>query len=280
MSSAASTVETSFLLWALGAFIALLTAHVAMGSVRNSQYLHGFRRWSLLVLAALVFASGICVASSLGLTGESFPFPLGYQRLVVLGLWLGAAAACLLIFAWPSLWPGLVASVGAGILLGLVVGAVHVGFVTAVGFRPGVRWRNELLGLGGLILVFGFAAAVAMIVPGLDSRNRRRWWRFAGAGAMALTSMAGQAMVIAAAGLQTQVGSIYRNELPASMLSLVGGGIVPLVLLILAVDLELRRRILRRSHRREQRAELRRRRAEAAAAASEPGLPPPAEPQT
>jgi uncharacterized membrane protein YfcA len=61
--------------------------------------------------------------------------------------------------------------------------------------------------------------------------------------------MAGQEILMAGAGLLAQVGSVYQREVPAALLCLAGGVVVPLVLSVMALDLELRRRARRRGGR-------------------------------
>jgi hypothetical protein len=66
---------------------------------------------------------------------------------------------------------------------------------------------------------------------------------------MGLSFLAGYALVLYAADLPVQIGSVYRYELPGAMLSLFGGAVLPVVLLLMAMDLEARRQQRRRQWR-------------------------------
>ena len=48
------------------------------------------------------------------------------------------------------------------------------------------------------------------------------------------------------AGLLAQVGSVYKNHVPAAVVCLAAGAVLPLVQSVMAIDLELRRRARRR----------------------------------
>ncbi|MFO1285351.1 MAG: hypothetical protein U1F49_01655 [Rubrivivax sp.] len=77
----------------------------------------------------------------------------------------------------------------------------------------------------------------------------------AAAGLIALSFLAGFALVLYAADLPTQIGSVYRHELPGGAISLIGGGLLPILLLLLVMDLETRRRQRRRQWRQRRRGE-------------------------
>ena len=61
----------------------------------------------------------------------------------------------------------------------------------------------------------------------------------------ALCLVAGQELVVSATRLGTQTGSVYEKQLSSPMLTLVSGTAVPLVLMVLGVDLFLRREVKR-----------------------------------
>jgi hypothetical protein len=250
-----SSAESSFLLWSLGALIAVLGAFVTLGWVRQSHHLAGGRRWLGALVCSAIFATAFSMASELGLSGEALSFPLGFRTLWVLTLWLGSLALAYPVFVWLVFKPGLVSCVGAGFLLAGVSTFIHVMWVVAAGFRPGINWRWEFVAFGGMVMAAGFGTACMLAFPQEVRRQRRLSRRVGAAVMMGLSSLGGHALVLIGAGLQTQVGSIFRKELSGSLLSLIGGGLVPMVLALLAVDLELRRqerktqRRSRRSHR-------------------------------
>ena len=249
-----SSADSSFLLWSLGALICLLGSHVVLGWARQAQFLHGGRRWGGIVLCAFIFSTAFGIASELGLAGEALAFPFGYSTLVVLGVWGGAFVLALPAMAWLVWRPGLVAAIGAGLLLAVVSAGIDVGWASAVGFRPGLKWRWEFVALGAIIMAVGMGTAFGLAFPRDEHRHRPLSRRLAAAGLMGLAGLAGQALVLAGAGLQIQVGSLYRTELSASLLSLIGGALVPMALALVALDLALRRRERRVLRRRERHA--------------------------
>lgn len=241
------------MLWALGALIALLGAHVVLGWARQAQFHHGLRRLGGVALCALLFSTAFSMASELSLAGEALAFPLGYRTVTVLGVWAAGFVAALPVLAWVVRWPGLVAAIGAGMLLAVVTAGIDMGWIAAVGFRPGVSWRYEFVALGAIVMSIGYATSLGLAFP-RDERRQRPWpRRLAAVALMGLASLAGQALVLAGAGLQTQVGSLYRHEISASLLSLIGGAMLPMALALVALDLNLRRKA-QRSHRRRQRS--------------------------
>lgn len=245
-----SSADTSFLLLVLGALVAVLSAHVFMGWVRLSHHFEGLRRWGALGVAALVFGTGFSVACSIGLLSEAVAFPIGFKRLWALGLWAAGVLLAWPIAAWPSYRPGLISSFGTGTLLAALVTALLYGWAQSVGFRPGLVMRHEFIAIAWIAMSIGFGAAITLALPSADSRSRKEWWRFAGAGVMGVATLVGESVMMAGANLQTQVGSVYRGELSASLLSLIGGALLPMVLMLMSVDLELRRRQRRASRRR------------------------------
>ena len=245
-----SAADPSLLLWLLGALIALLGSHVVLGWARQAQFQHGGRRWLGVALAALLFSTSFGMVCALGLTSEALAFPIGFRAAVVLGVWLSAAVSAIPLIAWFVWRPGLVAALGAGALLALVMIAIQLGWVMAVGFRPGVRWRYEFVVLGAIVTGIGFALSIGLAFPRDECHRRPVARRVAALTLMSLATLAGQALVVAGAGLQMQVGSIYRHEISGSLLSLIGGALLPMVLALVALDLSLRRREQRSRRRR------------------------------
>jgi hypothetical protein len=243
------------MLWALSAVIVLLASHVLLGWVRQAQAVAAERRhWFAIAMAAGAFGTALSAAVALSLSGESLAFQMGYQRLSALGIWLGSVALLLPVAALLAFWPSLLACLAAGVLSGAIATLVAAGWVTAAGFRPGIIWNRELLLASWLVCSTGFSAAFALGFPRAERAQHYRYsWRIAAAALMALSFVASLALVIMGAGLPTQVGSIYRHELSGTTVSLLGGGILPLVLVMMIVDLEVRRRQRRRVRRKKRR---------------------------
>ncbi len=243
------------MLWALSAVIILLASHVLLGWVRQAQAVAAERRhWFAVAMAATAFGTALSAAVALSLSGESLAFPVGYQRLSAAGIWLGSVAVLVPAMALLAFWPSLLASLAAGLVTGAVATVVEAGWVTAAGFRPGVIWNRELLLASWLVCSTGFATSFALGFPRVERAQHYRYsWRIAAAALMALSFAASLALVIMGAGLPTQVGSIYRHELSGTTVSLLGGGVLPLVLVMMIVDLEVRRRQRRRVRRKKRR---------------------------
>lgn len=264
--------ESSFMLWALGLAIVMLTAHVLIGWLREAQVAERWpRRLVAMLVVGAIFGLGWNLALALGLLGESLAFPLGFQRWWVVGLWLAGTGASVLALGWLGTRVTLFSTAGCGVLLAVVVTALQAGWIMAAGFRPGVVWRQELLAVAFVVQAVGFATALTLAFPGTEKHRGRVSWRLAAAAMMAFVGIAGHALVILSARLTVQVGSLYRSDVSASMLALAGGAIVPFALILLAVDLELRRRA--RRHQRRHRV---RRRAQILPAAPGPGPAAPA----
>lgn len=259
MSSEAFSLQSSLLLWALAALIICLGSHVMLGWMRQAQeeWEWDLGRLRQVAISGITFGTAVSVAIPLGLGGEALSYPIGYRPMWALGLWLGTMMLVTLLALVPVWREESASATGAGILLGLLVAALQVGWVFAAGFRPGVQWKVAFVGAGALISAAGMGTAMALAFPyGERARSYRYSWRIAAAGLMGLSFLAGFSLVLYAADLPTQIGSAYRYELPGGLLSLFGGALVPTVLALMAMDLETRRRQRRRQWRSRRRGEL------------------------
>lgn len=242
MNPAPNPTESSLLLWLVAAVVAMLGAHVSLRwalLARRSTPL--WRQWPALLIAASAFGTGLTSTMLLATAAQGLMFPIGYPWMWAAGLWVGTVLACLPLafgLAASERW-WLVLPVAA--LLGGVAVAQQLGWLTAAGFRPGIVWRPLLLTAGVMLEVIGImAAAWVVFSPVAKESQRRRWW-LAGAAVLGGLSVAGgQELLIASAGLEYQVDSIYRARVPNSVLCLVAGVVVPLVFVMASVDLLLR----------------------------------------
>lgn len=253
MNPSASTVaESSLLLWFLGVFVAVLAAHVALGWVRQGMHQPSLRAgWRGLLLAGLVFGSGVCSAMVLSLAAEALPFRVGFRWRAVPLLWLGASVAALPALALLSRRQGWLALGASAVWLAAVALAVQSTWIWSVGFRPGVTWRPEFQASALVVASLGaFAALYLSFMGGGKEGRRRQLWRVGAAALLGLSLVAGQEIVMAGAGLLAQVGAVYHREVPASVLSLLGGVVVPLLLVVMTLDLAMRRRQRKRDLRR------------------------------
>jgi hypothetical protein len=237
--------EYAVLLWMITAGVALLSAHVGLGWLARAR-----RRpdlvlsWPAQLLVAATLGTGACATAVLGLSVEGMSFPLGYGAVAAPVLWLGAVIACL---PWVAAlthsgrgWALLLAA----LLLAAMVCGVQTGWVWAAGFRPGVLWNWPVVAAAAAVMAVGFLAGLWMAVSGSASTGNTpaRLTRLGGTVLLGLSLLVGQQMVLSAADLGSQKGSVYRNQVPNSLLSLGCGVLVPLTLAIMAVDLSMRRR--------------------------------------
>jgi NO-binding membrane sensor protein with MHYT domain len=240
--AASSTAESSLLLWLLAGGMAVLTLHVALGWVRQAQRDPGLRHnWRALLLAAGTLGTGLCSVAVLAQGAEALSFPLGYRALWAPGLWLGSMVGSFAV-TWllahnQRWWTLLVCGVG----LALLTAGVQFGWIAAAGFRPGVLWRTDFLAAAVILLIVGLGAALGLgFSQAIQEGERRHLWRLGGAVLAGLTITAAQQVLMLAANLTGQVGSVYLHEVPGAVLALLCGVLLPLVYSVIAIDLVMR----------------------------------------
>jgi NO-binding membrane sensor protein with MHYT domain len=247
-TSAHSSSESSLLLLMLAAAVVVFAAHVSLGWIRETQRQPSLREsWKGLLLAAFSLGTGISSCVVLALSSEALPFPLGYQLSRVMLLWLCSMLACLPTGYLLMRSQGALAILASGALLTTVAAGVQASWVLAVGFRPGISWRMEFVVAAVVLLMLGLTTAIWVANSEHSRKGRRRQlWRLGGALMLGLSLVIGQEILLAGAGLLAQVGSVYKSHVPASVVCLAAGAILPLFQSVLAIDLELRRRARRR----------------------------------
>ena len=244
--------DWSLLLWLISVVVAMLSSHLFIAWVRRAQGLLRPRdAFGPALTSGGALAVGISSAMLLALGAERLAFPLGYRWpalpvLVALSFALCAAAAWSLIRQ-----QNLSALAVAGLLMGLASLSVQVGWLQAAGFRPGLAWNLPLAGGGAAASLVGYTAAMWLAFSDASSQGARRTlWRLSAATLVVLTMVASQEVLITATGLQMQIGSIYRNELSSTWLTLVAGAVVPTVMALMVLDVALRNHgDQRRNHR-------------------------------
>jgi hypothetical protein len=247
--NADSTHEYSIILWVTMGLVAVLTGHVSLGWLARARRQASLSlSWRAQLLAAITLATGTCATSILGLTNEIVSFPVGYGSVAAPVMWLGAVIVSLPLVAVLSStrrWWAL--ALGAVLLTGLTA-ATLMGWIWAAGLRPGVRWNYQVLGAAAGLMLAGFVCA--LWVSALDRRSRssssevqasESFMRRGSAVVLGLTLMVGQQIMMSGADLGAQRGSVYRNQVPGTLISLASGALVPLTLFVMAVDLSMRR---------------------------------------
>jgi NO-binding membrane sensor protein with MHYT domain len=247
--------EASLLLWTLAALVTALSGHLGLGWVGQAQRraVQGLP-WPALLRAAAALGTGLCSAEVLALSAEALKFPIGFRMVLVPALWLGAIVGSLPMVVWLARSQNALALLGGGLLLASLMGAMQLGWINAAGFRPGPRWQPGYAGAAALLEAVGCTVAVWMaFAQTVQTSPRRRIWQAGAAVALALTLVAGQLLLGMAAGLLAQTGSVYLREVPATVLSLVCGVLVPLGGAVMTLELALRERKTRRKRRRRRR---------------------------
>ena len=240
--SSQSSAESSVLLWLIAMVVAVMAAHVMLGWVRESQAEPALRRsWRGMLVAAGTLGTGVSSAIVLALTSEALGFPIGFNVWAAPALWLGAMAASLPVVALlvrSQRWWALVV---AALLLVALTTAVQVGWITAVGFRPGLRWREDLAAAAVTLMVVGFCSGLwTAFGDNAQRKDRAAVWNFVGALMVGLSIVGGQLLLMVACGLELQRGAVYARPLSGALLSLVCGVVVPLALAMMAVELAIR----------------------------------------
>jgi hypothetical protein len=180
----------------------------------------------------------------LSLSVERMNFPLGYGAVAAPVLWLGAVIACLPVVAVLTISASNWAVLFGSLLLAAMVCSVQMGWVWAAGFRPGVLWKLPVVGAAAVAIAVGCVAALWMAVnkPRNTGHTTARLLRLGSSTLLGLSLLLGQQMVLSGADLGSQKGSVYRKQVPNSLLSLGCGVLVPLTLAVMALDLSWRRR--------------------------------------
>ncbi len=255
MKSSASVAESSLLLWMLAAIVLVMAVSASLGWVRQGMLRAGLhKRWLPAGIAAATLGTGICAAIVLALSAEALPFPIGYRLREVPLLWLIAIVGCFPVMALLCNNHRWYSSIAGGVIIGGVAAYVQTGWVNAVGFKPGVNFRQDAVIFGACMMALGVAIGLWLAFSERGQKGeRRQLWRLGAASLLGLTLMAGQEVLLGSAGLPAQVGSVFRTEMPAPMLCLLLGVVVPLVLTMMLLDLRMRRSDQRRDKRRESR---------------------------
>ncbi len=242
--SESSLAEYAVVLWVITAGVALLTAHVSLGWLARARRRPALTQsWPAQLLSAATLGTGVCATAVLGLSAEGLRFPVGYGSVAALVLWLGAVIACLpLVAALTVSSRGWAVLLGCAVLAGLGTG-MQMGWIWAAGLRPGVLWDVPVVSAATLMMGVGMLGAFWMASQERETRRHepKNMTRLGSTLLLGLSLLVGQQLVLAGSDLGSQQGSVYRNQLPNSLLSLGCGALVPLTLVIMALDLSLRR---------------------------------------
>lgn len=232
------------LLWALGALVYWLGVHVMLAALRDARREPGLRdNWFNLLLAGLAVGSVLCAGMVVALTGNTMGFALGFSTWAGIGLVCGALVGGVLVSLLLGLWVSWPSTLIGGVLLGALTMGVQAGWLASAGFRPGIIWRPDAVAMAAGAAVVGAVIALFLAFSEGASFSRARLrWRLAAAGVLVGAMVGAQELLIAGSRLGAQMGSVFQNQLPGPMLALVFGSVVPLLLVIAALDLASGRR--------------------------------------
>jgi hypothetical protein len=232
------------LLWPTAFVVMWLAAHAAFGYLRLAGRANGPRaRGAFVAVAAAALGLGIGATALLGISGTTMGFEAGYGVLALVaagGICLATGLATALLLArWHRPWVMVV----AGALLGTGVLLAAVQCVRALGLQPGPQFgqHGEALALAWPLAASGSIAGfwIALLAGGRAGAHRRLW-RWVASTLVALAVVLCNALVVGAAGLEGQTGSVHEREIPAVAVSLAAAVGVPLLLAGALVDLGMR----------------------------------------
>lgn len=232
------------LLWFLAGGLTALSAWVAQRWVRLAQRRADWRgRAPLVLLAAATLGTGLSGGFVLCLLAEALAFPIGFNPVWAPGLWLVMVAGCLPPMAGLSLTRRSAPVLGCALMLAVLSTVLLMGWFEAVGFRPGLAWRRELVPAAGLMLAAGVGGGTWVGHVDIGQGNEHRnWWALGGPVLVSFGLLVGHGMMALAAGSGAQQGSVYAPELPGAVLGVLCGVFMPLILALMALNQGLRRR--------------------------------------
>lgn len=238
-----SIADYATLLWVVAAVALLIASYVAISHLRHGTRAATLRaRVTCAGLAALALGSGVWAAMLLGLVGQGLGFPLGFGALRLALAWAVAVAASAAALPLPMRWQRVPAVAAAGLLLAAGTLAAQALVVDAAGFQPGIEWRYDGLAMAGPLVASGCIGGFwVAFLAGSRRRPLKRGWRWTAAAMLAFSLLTGQELVTSAASLAAQSSSTHARQVPAEAASVVAGLVVPLALLLLQVDLRVRR---------------------------------------
>jgi len=233
--------EPFLLLWLLGAALAVLACHLAIGYARQARRQTGRAGLAGSVAAgALAWGTGIMAAMVLSVASQPLAFVVGYSVALLAAAWAGTVALAAvppLLLAWR---PRRSSALIGGAVFGVGVTAAEASLLWAAGPLPGLVWRVDSLVLAACMASAGAAAALwmALIGPGRAGRQRRIWRGLATViGALGLVM--GIELVQSAGDLSTQIGSAHSGELTTAALTLIAALLAPAALALLTGMLHL-----------------------------------------
>ncbi|HEY2558507.1 MAG TPA: EAL domain-containing protein [Caldimonas sp.] len=216
------SVVSTVLMFVLGLGVSTLAAYVALDLARRVRVLRTRAGALWLLGAASALAIGIWSSQVIGIAAEPPAFAFGYHGVGSLGVWAAALVASLAGLGAVSGRVATPGRVGFGaVALGLGAVGTHALALAPLGLVPGVDWQI-------LPLVAAFAGAVGgcMMALGAFFRGGDRTkpatlgWQTTSAFVFGISLVATQQLVLGAAGLADQTGSLHTDGVSSATLVL------------------------------------------------------------
>jgi diguanylate cyclase (GGDEF)-like protein len=184
----------------------------------------------------------------LGLAAQKLPFPVGHHPAATFAVWAlasalglaGFGAASVRTLTWRRIVPG-------AALFGLVAAVGQAESLNALGFLPGIRWKLPVLAAAALTTILGSVGACALTFRARGHPHREALVsQTIAAGVLAAALVAGQQLVLNAAGLTTQATSAHAQRVSPSTLAVLAS-LASVALLLAALLLSVLEAHLRAS---------------------------------
>ena len=220
INSGAESVMPTVLMLLLGLGVSTLAAYVALDLARRIRVLRTRAGALWLFGAASAMAIGIWSSQVIGIAAEPPAFAIGYHGLGTIGVWTAALIASLAGLGAVSGRVATPGRVGFGaVALGIGAVGTHALALAPLGLVPGIEWQ-----LLPLVAAFAGAAGGCMMALGAFFRGGDRTkpatlgWQATSALVFGVSLVASQQLVLGAAGLAEQTGSLHAERLtsPAS----------------------------------------------------------------
>jgi len=252
INSGAESVMPTVLMLLLGLGVSTLAAYIALDLARRVRVLRTRAGALWLFGAASAMAIGIWSSQVIGIAAEPPAFAFGYHGLGTIGVWTAALIASLAGLGAVSGRVATPGRVGFGaVALGIGAVGTHALALAPLGLVPGIEWQ-----ILPLVAAFAGAAGGCMMALGAFFRGGDRTkpatlgWQATAALVFGVGLVASQQLVLGAAGLAEQTGSLHAERLTSPTLVLlasVGSCAILMVGLLFSV-LEARLRLsLRRA---------------------------------
>ena len=222
INTGAESLMSTVLMLLLGLGVSTLAAYVALDLARRVRVLRTRAGALWLLGAASAMAIGIWSSQVVGIAAEPPAFAFGYHGLGTIGVWTAALIASLAGLGAVSGCVATPGRVGFGaVALGIGAVGTHALALAPLGLVPGIEWQ-----ILPLVAAFAGAAGGCMMALGAFFRGGDRTrpatfgWQTTSALVFGVSLVASQQLVLGAAGIGEQTGSLNAERLSSPTLVL------------------------------------------------------------